>query len=197
MKLTFINYIDKISDSFKFYNTKKFDFYVVPEQLEKLHLRDIYIKYRGSMFANYLKENVQNCEIYSSFHNKKNTIDIILMNKDKYDFRIQIEGNQFRFCFLPKWDDDEINKEKIAKTLLYDQLWFYNTEEYSKKEFCKYGKNFIYRYIKIERLFAKDNLKDVTYQELVKYINKVIKMFFLNYKYIDELIEKHEKQMFY
>ena len=37
-------------------------------------------------------------------------------------------------------------------------------EEYSKKEFCKYGKNFIYSYIKIERLFAKDILKDVTYQ---------------------------------
>ena len=193
----YIDVIDEISNALQIKDTKKLDFYDVPKQLKQLHLRDIYIKYRGALFANFLKKNVQNCEIYSSFHHGKNTIDIVLISNDRYDFRIQLEGNQFRYCFLPAWSDDEKNKEDIAITLLYDQLWFFYTEEYSKKEFCKYGKNFIYRYIKIERLFAKDNLKDVTYQELTNYINKVIKIFFENYKDIDALVKKYEKQNLY
>ena len=187
----YINIIDNISNAFQFDDTKKFDFYDVNEEIEKLHLRDIYIKSRGAMFTNILKENLHNCEVASSFNHGKNTIDITLVRNDIYDFRIQIEGNQFRYCFLPLWSDDEINKEKIANELLNSQLWFNNTEKY-RKEFCKYGKNFIYRYQTIEKLFA-NNLKDITYQEIINLLNNEITTFNKNRKNIDSVISKYKK----
>lgn len=176
----YINVIRYLSKNFPCDKTEKYDFYS-KEDLSPVGLRDIYIKWRTSEFANYIKKYINGCYYYvhHSFHNKKGTIDIIktFTHQSPFDIGIQIEGNQYRY-FINTFNDESVEfnqlREELAKELLEKGYWFINTQTPKKskiyKSFCGYNPGFVYRYFLIDKFFGVDNLEDVSYEQIAEKI---------------------------
>ena len=179
----FISVIENITSKFPKKITNKYDFYK-PNDLDEIHLTDIYIKFRTSELANYIKNHIKGKDyrIGHSFHNKKGTIDIVkrsFCNPD-YIIGIQIEGKQYRyfinaFCKYEQGHGNRLRKE-LAQKLMQRGLWFNNTIEPEKsriyKSFCGYSPDFIYRYFLMDEYFGVENIENVSYKQIMKQINK-------------------------
>lgn len=126
------------------------DFYNVESDIlkESEALKNVYVKYRGNEFAEYLRENINDekikRDIKSGFNNNKATIDInflrypeensIVKEKDNDDqsikIGIQIEGNQYRhYIIFPKTITSAEVQEELAQEIFKDNklaknLWF-------------------------------------------------------------------------
>ena len=177
----YINVIRYLSKNFPCDKTEKYDFYS-KEDLSPAGLRDIYIKWRTSEFASYIKKYINGCDYYvnHSFHNKKGTIDIIktFTHQLHFDIGIQIEGNQYRY-FINTFNDESVElgnqlREELAKELLEKGYWFINTQTPKKskiyKSFCGYNPGFVYRYFLIDKFFGVDNLEEVSYEQIAEKI---------------------------
>jgi len=176
----YIQVIDSIAKAFPKTLTKNYDFYEKNE-LDNIGLKDIYIKYRTSEFADYIKRYINKPDYYIgySFHNKKGTIDIIkhLDEVDSY-LGIQIEHNQYRYYLrsLCKDNSKKANeiREKIANYLYAKDYWFNNTLSPNRptiyKNFCGYNPDFIYRYFQIDQMFNVSGLQNVSYDKIAKKI---------------------------
>lgn len=175
----YIEVVKSISSAFPKNFTQKYDFYEENE-LDKIGLKDIYVKYRTSELANYIKQNLNQDDWYVgySFHNKKGTIDIV-KNFDISGIRvgIQIENNQYRYFMNIPSDTTEI-REKIALNIFTQGYWFYPTQEPVKpriyKKFCGSEPNFIYRYFELEKGFGKNELSEISYEKIFEQIKKDI-----------------------
>lgn len=174
----YISVIKNLSDNFPQNDSKKYDFYDT-----KIHddLRDIYIKYRTSELSNYINENTK-LTVDTDFRNKQGIVNI-WQSFEGYDieFLIQIQHNQYRYCMIYGNDKEENLRESIATSLAEQKIWFNNCIEnypkarnYKSGKFCGYGNRFIYRYQTLEKLFNKDKISDVTYQEIADKVNKDI-----------------------
>ena len=127
------------------------DFYNVKSNILKENeaLKNVYVKYRGNEFAEYLRKEIgenPDYEIKSVFNNNKATIDINFLkhsiedlivkeNKDDNDDQyfkvgIQIEGNQYRhYIIFPKTITSAEVQEELAQEIFKDNklaktLWF-------------------------------------------------------------------------
>lgn len=180
----FINTIKYISVAFPKEKSTKYDFYETNE-LDKIGLKDTYIKYRTSELTNIIKQEINNKDFYvgCSFHNKKGTIDIVKeFSELNFNIGIQIEQNQYRY-FMNLFSDDSSEaanklREDIATKLLVNDYWFSYTNQPIRtqiyKNFCGYKPCCIYRYFDIKSHFDKSSLDDVTYQEITEQIKKDI-----------------------
>lgn len=172
----YINVITAFSRAFPKTSTGMYDYYE-PNELDKIGLKDIYVKYRTSEFVDYVKQKLNRDDLYIgySFHNKKGTIDIVKqLCTLGVNIGIQIEGNQYRhFMIIPDVENDL--REEIAKEVADKGYWFNNTGNPDKskiyKDFCGYAPNFIYRYFQIDKYF-----NNLSYEEIVGQIEKDIKI---------------------
>lgn len=197
----YIGTIESIAKKFPTNNSKKYDFYS-KNQLDEIGLKDIYIKYKTSELSSMIEKQL-NCEklyIGSGFNNKKGTLDIV---KDcaisQFNIGIQIEGNQYRYYINALYNDESDNSNKVRENLateLFEKgFWFHSTTPTSRariyKTFCGYKPGFIYRYLTLESLFNKENLKDVTYEEIAAFVKNDIDQLHSNLPQILEIAEKH------
>lgn len=174
----YINVIMQLSQHFPHNNSQKYDFYEENE-VYKVGLRDIYVKWRTSEFTNYIKKYLNEKDYYinHSFHNKKGTIDIVKnLEISQISIGIQIENNQYRyFMNIPNVSADI--REKIASELFYNGYWFNDTQDTKRntlyKKFCGYNPDFIYRYFQMDEYFGKE-LQEISYEEVTKQIEKDI-----------------------
>ena len=145
-----------INNSFR----NKYNFYKEDEnkksELVNIGLRDIYVKFRTSELANYIRKKIdKNSDwkvMYSfSSKDKKGVVDIIIQLKDpNIKFIISIQGTQYRygFVYLEKKFNKEIKvkREELAKKL--KSYWFYDTKNPNKPRiydgFYGYKPDFIY-----------------------------------------------------
>ena len=189
--LSEITEVKTLAELFKIENTYKYDFYK-ENKFDELDLKDIYIKYKTSELANYIKENINRTDwdIGYSFHNKKGTIDIS-KNFNNSILGLQIEGNQYRYFLRTDIKDSSerarINREKIAKSLFEKQYWFLGTIETKRsqiyKGFCGYTPDVIYRYFLIEN--------DVSYEKIVEQIKNDIAFVDKNFNSIKQIISNN------
>lgn len=180
----YINVVKLIANAFPKISTQKYDFYE-ENKLDEIGLKDIYVKWRTSEFANCIKQKLNRADwdIGFSFHNKKGTIDIV-KSFPEYGFNIgiQIENNQYRYFMIIPCDTVFTNKkevrEKIASELHCNGYWFNNTQDTKRnilyKEFCGYNPDFIYRYFTLEKHYGVSSLKDISYEDIVRQIEKDI-----------------------
>ncbi len=197
----YISVITKITKAFPKTSSQKYDFYE-NNKLDEIGLKDIYVKWRTSEFANYIKQkfNRTDWDIGFSFHNKKGTIDIV-KNFSEYGFNIgiQIENNQYRYFMNILWSDtsDKTNKQReiIATQIVVNDYWFRNTMNPRKtriyENFCGYAPGFIYRYFYIDKYFGEYNLSDISYENIVEQIEKDIKHLDENQHEIIRIIEEN------
>lgn len=172
----YINVITQLVSAFPKTSLQKYDFYE-ENKLDEIGLKDIYIKWRTSEFASYIKQKLNRNDLYfgHSFHNKKGTIDIVKhLDVLGVDIGIQIENNQYRyFMNIPNISAD--TREKIACKLFYNGYWFNYTQDTKRKklykDFCGYNSDFIYRYFQMDKHFGKE-LQEISYDEITKQINK-------------------------
>ena len=181
----YINVVTQLVNAFPKTSSQKYDFYE-NNKLDEIGLKDIYVKWRTSEFANYIKQKLNRTEwdIGFSFHNKKGTIDIV-KSFPKYGFNIgiQIENNQYRYFMNILWNDtsDNANKQReiIANQIAMNNYWFQNTMNPVKartyENFCGYAPGFIYRYFYIDKYFGEYNLSKVSYESIFEQIEKDIK----------------------
>ena len=181
----YINVVTQLVNAFPKTSSQKYDFYE-NNKLDEIGLKDIYVKWRTSEFANYIKQKLNRTEwgIGFSFHNKKGTIDIV-KSFPKYGFNIgiQIENNQYRYFMNILWNDtsDNANKQReiIANQIAMNNYWFQNTMNPVKartyENFCGYAPGFIYRYLYIDKYFGEYNLSKVSYDNIFEQIEKDIK----------------------
>lgn len=172
----YVNVVTALSNAFPKSSTEMYDFYE-PNELDKIGLKDIYVKYRTSEFVDYIKQRLNRDDLYigCSFHNKKGTIDIVKqLCTLGVNIGIQIEGNQYRhFMIIPDVENDL--REKIAKEVADKGYWFNNTGKPDKskiyKDFCGYAPTFIYRYFQINKYF-----NNLSYEEIIGQIEKDVKI---------------------
>lgn len=181
----YINVVKVIANAFPETSTQQYDFYET-NKLDEIGLKDVYVKWRTSEFANYIKQKLKRTEwdIGFSFHNKKGTIDVV-KSFPKYGFNIgiQIENNQYRYFMNILWNDtsDNANKQReiIANQIAMNNYWFQNTMNPVKartyENFCGYAPGFIYRYFYIDKYFEEYNLSKVSYESIFEQIKKDIK----------------------
>ena len=185
-------------------DSRKYDFYS-KNQIGEGVLKDIYIKDKASELSSFLKQqlNYKGLYVEPSFKNKKGVIDIVECSYEPmFDIGIQIKGNQYRYFINALYDDksDNANKlrENLAGELLAKGFWFHSTtptyRSKTYKTFCGYKPGFIYRYLTFESLFNKENLEDVTYEEIAAFVKKDIKQLYSNLPQILEISEKHLKE---
>lgn len=174
----YISVIETLSSSFPQSNSMKYDFYN-----EKISddLKDVYIKYRTSELCNFINKTA-NLSTTVDFRDKQGILNIWCDFKD-YDitFLIQIQHNEYRYCLIYGDETENELRESIAGALVKSGIWFNNCIEdypkarnYQSKKFCGYKPNFIYRYQTLEKIFNKNKLSDISYQEIAKKVNKDI-----------------------
>ena len=183
----YIKVIEYLAKSFPKNTSMKYDFY--DEKISD-ELKDIYIKYRTSELSNYINENT-NLSATDDFRDKQGIVNVWCdFAEYNISFLIQIQGNEYRYCMIYGSESENELRESFADKLVKNNMWFYNcidnypkARNYQSKKFCGYKPNFIYRYQNIEKLFNKDKLSNITYQEIAEKISKDI----------SELLEhKHE-----
>lgn len=178
----YINTIENISKKFPVSASEKYDFYS-QNQLDKIGLKDIYIKYRTSELTNNIIKILADDSIFVgySFHNKRGTIDVFkeFSNPD-FIIGIQIEGNQYRYFMRlllnDESEDANLKREVIATGIDAEGLWF----NYAKwpnnpriyKTFCGYKPDFIYRYDTLEQFLETSKLEDISCQDIADFIKK-------------------------
>lgn len=205
----YISMVTTLSNVFPNKSTGMYDFYE-PNELDKIGLKDIYVKYRISELANYIKQKLNRDDLYigCSFHNKKGTIDIVkYLDVLGVDIGIQIEGNQYRhFMVIP--DVENNLREEIALEIARNEYWFNKTANpkgaRTYENFCGYKPDFIYRYAPIDKYFGEYELCKVSYQVIIERIIQDLKKVDTNIEKIKEVItntieeqiwlQKHKKQ---
>ena len=199
----YINVVNVLANAFPKLSTQTYDFYENNE-LDEIGLKDIYVKWRTSEFASYIKQKLNRTDwnIGFSFHNKKGTIDIV-KNFSEYGFNIgiQIENNQYRYFMNILWNDTSDNgnkkREIIANQIAMNNYWFKNTMNPVKartyENFCGYAPGFIYRYFYIDKYFGEYNLSKVSYDNIFEQIEKDIKSFDENQHEIIRIIQQQYK----
>ncbi len=190
----YISVIETISKNFPQNKSTKYDFY---DEIVSDDLKDIYIKYRTSELCDYININT-NISATVDFRDKQGIINI-WCNFENYDiiFLIQIQHNEYRYCLIYGDETENDLRESIANTLVKNNIWFNNCIEnypkarnYQSKKFCGYRPNFLYRYQTLEKLFNKDKMSDVTYQEIAEKIKKDISALIENkYEIVKILVE--------
>lgn len=181
----YINVVKALVNAFPKFSGQKYDFYE-NNNLDRVGLKDIYVKWRTSEFANHIKQKLNRADwdIGWSFHNKKGTIDIVKnFSEHGFNIGIQIENNQYRYFMNLLWNDtsNEANKRReiIATQIAVDDYWFQNTMNPSKtriyKNFCGYAPGFIYRYFYIDKYFGEYKLSNVYCENIFEQIEQDIK----------------------
>ena len=192
----YINVVTQLVNAFPKTSSQKYDFYE-NNKLDEIGLKDIYVKWRTSEFANYIKQKLNRNDLYigHSFHNKKGTIDIVKhLDVLGVDIGIQIENNQYRyFMNIPNISAD--TREKIASKLFCNGYWFNYTQDTKRnklyKDFCGYNPDFIYRYFTLEKHYGVNSLKDISYDDIVRQIEKNINNLEENQHKIIRIIEEN------
>lgn len=175
----YINVIRNINSAFPTSSTQMFDFYDCTS-LDKLGLKDIYIKFKTSELTNIIKKRIKSKDIYigHSFHNKKGTIDIVksILN-NKFHIGIQIEKDQYRYFARFGNNEDCSTREEITEELFSQNCWFFNTDISTRgkiyKTFLGYKPDFIYRYITLSDLFGKQ-LENISFNEIAQKVEQDI-----------------------
>ena len=174
----YISVIETISKGFPQNKSMKYDFY---DEIVSDNLKDIYIKYRTSELCNYINTTT-NLSATTDFRDKQGIVNI-WYNIENYDiiFLIQIQHNEYRYCLIYGDETENDLRESIAKKKKKNDIWFNNCIEnypkarsYKNKNFCGYKPNFIYRYQTLDRIFNKDKLSNITYQEIAEKVKKDI-----------------------
>lgn len=197
----YINVIKTISTAFPSKNTHTYDFYE-ENPLDELGLKDIYVKYRTSELTDYIRENVNDSSWYIgySFHNKKGTIDMFKdFENPAFKLGLQIEGCQYRYCLITQEGDSSEqarkNRENIARELFTNGFWFCKTNNTERgrlyTDFCGYNPDFIYRYFMLNKHFRKENLKDVSYKEIIEQIQNDMNNLNKNIDTIKKIVSKN------
>ena len=171
----YISVIETISKSFPQNNSMKYDLY--DKKLSE-DLQDIYIKYRTSELCNYINNKINNISATPDFRDKQGIVNTWCDFEDyNITFLIQIQNNEYRYCMIYGDKTENELRESIANTLLKNDIWFYGCIEnypkaknYKSKKFCGYKPNFIYRYQTLEKVFNKDKMSDISYQEITEKI---------------------------
>lgn len=175
----YISVIENLSEEFPQTKSMKYDFY--DEKISD-DLKDIYIKYKTSELCEYINENTD-LSAFVDFRNKQGIVNV-LGYKDfvhRITFLIQIQYNEYRYCFMYGDEEDNKIRESIATKLVENDIWFRNCIEnypkarnYESKKFCGYNPNFIYRYQTLENVFGKTKMSDISYQEISEKVNEDI-----------------------
>lgn len=197
----YIDVIEVIASKFPTNMTEKYDFYI-QNALDEIELKDIYVKYKTSELSDYIETKLNNTDIYvgSCFNNKKGTIDIVkCLFKNNVDIGIQLEGNQYRYYINTMWDsqDKQANKirEAIATVLMDNGLWFFSTKQPQKTQiyesFCGYNPGFIYRYSTFEKLFEKEKIEEITYEQIANRVKNDIEQLEKNMPEILKIFNEH------
>lgn len=190
----YISVIETISENFPKNNSMKYDLY--DEEISD-DLKDIYIKYRTSELCNFINKTTK-LSASVDFRDKQGILNIWYDCK-RYNikFLIQIQHDEYRYCLIYGNEEENELRETIADGLVKNNLWFHNCIEnypraknYQSKKFCGYKPDFIYRYQKIEKVFNKEKMSEISYQEIAEKINKDISSLLDNkYKIVRILID--------
>lgn len=181
----YINVINLLSRNFPKKSNETYDLY---EQKKEIidDLQDIYIKYRTSELANYIKKKINkeyNWDIKEGFYRTQGIVDVIRKLDNNITFKIQIQGNYYNYGVV--YSKSEKWGIKIAKKLFEKKYWFVKTENPKGKtnheNFLSFAPDFIYRRY-------EEKLDNKTYKEIINIINKDIKDFEKNLSKIKECV---------
>ncbi len=173
----YINVVKVLANAFPETSTQQYDFYET-NKLDKIGLKDIYVKWKTAELANYIRRTVERKDwcVGWSFHNKKGTIDIFkTFENPVFILGIQIEGNQYRYCLIALEKNTSKKameiREKIASELFSNGYWFNDTQDTKRntlyKDFCGYNPDFIYRYFTLEKHYGVNSLKEIAYDDII------------------------------
>lgn len=178
-----------------------FTFHKHSEHLEACGMQDAFRKYQAAQLARIANNEFNDKNKYDYkmsietgewFHHKRACTNVFFKLSENLDAGVQIEHNKFKVYFEGK-AIEKLYDKKTGKLLekqygFLDKIWkdCLNGCSSGRKDNCKYGKNFVYRYviipgendnvkIKIDQLLVKGNWLE-GYPELsVKYIlDKII-----------------------
>ena len=137
-----------------------FTFHHHSKDLETCGMQDAFRKYQAARLVqsanNVFGEEYKNVPIITGdwFANKHACANVFLKLKEDLHVGIQIEHNQFRVSFegkaIEKLYKGECMKDDKYKFL--DEIWndwLKGLSDGRKKDNCKYGKYFVYRYVRI------------------------------------------------
>ena len=178
-----------------------FTFHHHSKDLETCGMQDAFRKYQAAQLARIANNEFNDKNKYDYkmsietgewFHHKRACTNVFFKLSENLDAGVQIEHNQFRVYFegkvIEKLYDKKTGKLLEKQYGFLDKIWndCLNGCSDGKKDNCKYGKNFVYRYviipgeddnvkIKIDQLLVGGNWLE-GYSELsVKYIlDKII-----------------------
>ena len=168
-----------------------FTFHYNSEGLEPCGMQDAFRKYQAAQLAqrvnNVFGEEYKNVPMKTgvSLNHKRACVDIYLMLTDNLHAGVQIEHNQFRVIFEGK-AIEKLYKGECLKDDKYNFLdgtwndWLKGRSD-GRKDHCKYGKGFVYRYviipenITVNQLLVEGNWSKEHPELSVKYIlDKII-----------------------
>lgn len=171
-------------------------------------LQIIYIKYRTSSFANYIKckINDNNLNVETDFSHEQGIINISKIYKIyniNFKILVQIQGKQYRYAMICGNDNKKDERLKLAEELMNKNLWFNKTQtiEYypratyyynkktkpSNKNFCGYKNDFIYRYENLDN--------NTSYIDIVKKINDDFSQLKNNENNIIKIFKKYKNNI--
>ena len=195
----YVTVINILLNAFPKSSTEMYDFYE-PNELDKIGLKDIYVKYRTAELKNTICEytGFSSDTVTTDFRDKQGILNIwkVFENYD-INFLIQIQKNEYRYCMIYGKTNENDLREKIAIELAESNLWFTNciskypkAQNYKSKNFCGYKPNFIYKYQTLENIFKK-NLSEITYKEIAEQISNDIANLTNNKHKIIQIIAKN------
>ncbi len=135
-----------------------FTFHYNSEGLEPCGMQDAFRKYQAAQLAQRVNkvfgEEYENVPMKTgvSLNHKRACVDIYLMLTDKLHAGVQIEHDQFRVIFEGKAIEKLCDKTGKLSENAYNFLdgtwndWLKGLSDGRKKDYCKYGKGFVYRY---------------------------------------------------
>lgn len=117
----------------------------------------------------------------ASLNHKRACTDIFLQLNKNLRAGVQIEHDQFRVCFTGKALErrfDRTGKLSADSYVFLNEFWneLLNNISGGKKNYCKYGRDFVYRYaiiprgVTLEQLFKDGNWLDDHSELSVKYV---------------------------
>ena len=208
-KQTFENYNQYIDDYCKMVKTLQqiinednvvkenkegyFTFHHYSENLETCGMQDAFRKYQAAQLVqsanNMFGEEYKNVlmKTGASLNHKRACVDIYLMLNDDLHAGVQIEHNQFRVIFEGKAieslykNTDKLSEESYKFLDKIWNEWLKGLSDGRKKDYCKYGKGFVYRYVIIE---PEDKNPEIKIEELLESGNWLKEYPELSVKYI-------------
>lgn len=148
-------------------------FHEYSEDLETCGMQDAFRKYQAAQLvqrsiAEFGEKYSNGGEAFTlvtgaSLNHKRATADIFLQLHKNLRAGVQIEHDQFRVCFTGKALEklfDKTGKLSAEPYAFLNEVWnsFLNKISDGRKDYCKYGRDFVYRYAIIPKGVTLDKL---------------------------------------